>query len=74
MAAQAAADRAGNRVGGDRRLSVQERHRVVVDVDDAGVWSACLGDLVHVRAGGQSAADVEELPDACAAQEPDHTG
>jgi hypothetical protein len=41
-----------------------EDHRVVVDVDDPGVGSDALGDVVGVVGGGQAGADVEELADA----------
>jgi len=46
--------------------------RIVVDVDHPGVLIDGLGDLVHVLLGGQTRADVEELPDARLLSEPAH--
>jgi hypothetical protein len=50
---------------------VHDHHRVVVDVDDAGVRVSFLRRLVRVRAGGQPGADIEELADPRIAQESD---
>jgi hypothetical protein len=43
---------------------VGEHHRVIVDVDDLHVRRVPLGDLVDVALGGQTRAEVDELPDA----------
>ncbi len=49
---------------------MDDRHRVVVDVDDPRVGGDGMGDLVDVALGGQAGADVEELPDPCVGEEP----
>jgi hypothetical protein len=43
---------------------VHHHERVVVDVDDAGVWCDALRDFVSVVGCGQACSDVEELTDA----------
>ena len=49
---------------GEQGAGVHQHHGVVVDVDDLGVRSHPLGDLVGVVGGGQAGADVQELTDA----------
>ena len=55
--------RGAGRVAGHQRPRVREHDRVIVHVDDPGVRRRCLRDLVGVARGGDSGADVEELPD-----------
>ncbi|OLT30270.1 hypothetical protein BJF79_39325 [Actinomadura sp. CNU-125] len=59
------------RHGVQQRLVVDDGDRVVVDVDGAGVRVGPVGEFVHVALAGQSAADVDELPDAGVQQVPD---
>ena len=47
---------------------------VVVHVDDPRPGTAILGDLVHIRAARQPAADVEELANSGVPQERDGAG
>jgi hypothetical protein len=47
---------------------VDEDDRITVEVDDSDVGVDLLGDLVNVRGRRQSATQVEELVDACAAK------
>ena len=54
-------------VVGQQRGGVRDHHRVVVQVDDAGILVEALGDLVHVLHGGQAGADVEQLGNALVA-------
>ena len=51
------------RGAGKQGTRVREHDRVVVNVDDPRRRGDPLGDLVHVRAGGDAGADVQELPD-----------
>ena len=55
--AQVGPDHRHRLVVGQQRLGPHEHHRVVVDVDDAGIGVAVLGDLVRVRADRQPGAD-----------------
>ena len=36
--------------------------RIIVDIDDAGLWRDLPGDLVHVAGHGDAGADIDELP------------
>src|SRR5690606_9465406 len=49
---------------------VHEHDRVIVHVDDPRLGRGAQRDLVHVLLGGEARADVEELPDPVADQEP----
>jgi hypothetical protein len=69
--AQVGPDHGGRGVIRHQGLSVHGHHRVVVDVDDAGVRVSFLRSLVRVRAGRQPGADIEELADPRIAQECD---
>jgi hypothetical protein len=64
-AASVSVDARGGALGGtgEQGTRVREHDRVVVDVDHPGRRGDRLGDLVHVRAGGDAGADVQELPD-----------
>jgi hypothetical protein len=51
---------------------VRDHRRVAVAVQHPGLWVDRLRDLVDAPPGGQSRADVEELPNPCLfGQEPD---
>ena len=67
--AQIGPDHCGGLVVGHQRLSVQEYHGIVVDIDDPSVRMPGLGDLIGVGTGWQPGPDVEELADSVVAQE-----
>ena len=67
--AQVGPDHVGAVVLGCHRPGMREHHGVVVHVHHARTGVSCLGDLMHVRAARQTAADIEELADPGIAQE-----
>jgi hypothetical protein len=58
---------------GQQHLAVDDRHRVVVDIDDPGIRGDGMGDLVDIAHGRQPGPDVEELADSGGGQEPHGT-
>jgi hypothetical protein len=62
---QVSADAGGGalRGAGEQGTRVREHDGVVADVDHPGRRGDRLGDLVHVRAGGNAGADAQELLD-----------
>jgi hypothetical protein len=60
---------ASDSLTGPPRLCTTRLATVVIDVHDPGSGHDRLGHLVRIVHGGNSGADVEELPDASLARE-----
>jgi hypothetical protein len=59
----------------EQRPGVREDKRIVVDIDDPGIWGDPLRDLMRIVVAGQPGTDVKELADpSLAGQVTNHPG